>query len=61
MRVRFACPEGPNTDVEPPPLKTPTFPFRDVKTGLETVDVEELKESAECARSGVQNPGALRK
>ncbi|MEM3836121.1 MULTISPECIES: hypothetical protein [Pyrobaculum] len=61
MRVRFACPEGPNTDMEPPPLKTPTFPFRDVKTGLESVDIEELKESAECARSDPPNPSALRK
>ena len=46
LHVRFAYPRGLETDVEPLPLRTPTFLFRDERTGkitaIETVNVEEL-------------------
>lgn len=45
LHVRFAYPKTMETDVEPLPLKTPAFLFRDEETGeitaLEIIDIEE--------------------
>ena len=59
LHIRFTYPRTGESDVEPLPLKTPTFLFRDEETGevtaLEIMDIDEaLKElemiNATCKR-----------
>ncbi|RLE74883.1 MAG: hypothetical protein DRJ44_06785 [Thermoprotei archaeon] len=49
LHIRFAYPQTRETEVEPLPLKTPTFLFKDEKTreitAIEIIDIDEaLKE-----------------
>ncbi len=49
LHIRFTHPQTRETEVEPLPLKTPTFLFRDEKTGevtaIEIINIDEaLKE-----------------
>ena len=49
LHIRFTHPQTRETDVEPLPLKTPTFLFKDEKTGeitaIEIINIDEaLKE-----------------
>ena len=46
LHIRFSHPKTREVDVEPLPLKTPVFIFRDEETGeitaLETLDIDQL-------------------
>jgi hypothetical protein len=49
LHIRFSYPNKPETNVEPLPLKTPAFLFRDEESGeitaIEIIDIQEaLKE-----------------
>lgn len=64
LHIRFNYPKTRETDVEPFPLKTPTFLFKDEETGeitaLETVDIDTLLTELGQPMKAINSPNKQR-